>query len=41
MLLRERIARLEGKEVMDYYPMRWGRYFLTIAAIVALNYFVI
>lgn len=41
LLLQERITRLGRSDMLSYYEPRWGRYVLTLAAVVVLNYFVV
>jgi hypothetical protein len=41
LLLKERIERLENKGGLGYHPFRWGRYSLTLAAALTVNYFVV
>jgi hypothetical protein len=41
LLLHERISRLENNTTSEHLPHRWGGYFLTLSAIVAVNYFVV
>lgn len=41
LLLEERIERLENKGNFDYHAYGWGRYALTLAVIIAVNYYVV
>lgn len=41
LLLKERIERLENSGGFGYHPFRWGRYSLTLSAVLAINYFVV
>ena len=41
LLLQERIERLENNGPFDYHPYGWGRYALTLAVIIGLNYYVV
>ncbi len=41
LLIYERISRLENDSISVYRPYGWGRYFLTLSTIVAVNYFVV
>jgi hypothetical protein len=41
LLLMERIGRLEKGGDFRYLSTGWGRYILTLAAIVVINYFVV
>lgn len=41
LLLEERIERLENNDSFDYHAYGWGRYALTLAVIIAVNYYVV
>lgn len=41
LLLQERIERLENNGPFDYHPYGWGRYAVTLAVIIAVNYYVV
>ncbi|MEJ2695423.1 MAG: M56 family metallopeptidase [Candidatus Sulfobium sp.] len=41
LLLKERIARLENSDNLEYQQPGWGRYLLTLGAIVVVNYYVV